>query len=66
LATGSGSRRLPPAVIVDDDLDEDAILLQIDDRRPRTRRSSLQPYSSAEMRFFTEGEEMYEDEPPRN
>jgi uncharacterized PurR-regulated membrane protein YhhQ (DUF165 family) len=39
LAEGSVSRRLPPAVIVDDEEDD-----------------SIKPFTSAEMRFFTEGD----------
>jgi len=38
---------LPSAEIVD----EDVVAL-----RKRTRRESLQPFSSAEMRFFDEGD----------
>jgi uncharacterized PurR-regulated membrane protein YhhQ (DUF165 family) len=40
-AYGSGTRRLPPATIVDDDA---------------AAIPSLQPYSSAEMRFFADGD----------
>jgi hypothetical protein len=75
-AEGSVSRKLPQAVIVDEDaapapVDDDASAIPHHipepDRRPRRRRgNSLEPFNSAEMRFFTEGEEMYEDEPPRN
>lgn len=48
-AGGSAARKLPPALIVDVDSDDEVA-------RPRARRPSLQPYSSAEMRFFTEGD----------
>lgn len=41
------TRRRPQALIVEDDSD---------DVRPRARRVTLQPYSSAEMRFFSEGD----------
>lgn len=41
------ARRRPQALIVEDDSD---------DLRPRARRVTLQPYSSAEMRFFSEGD----------
>ena len=46
-------RRLPPAVIVEDD--EPA-----EEAPPRRRmpRASLQPFSSAELRFFREGDEL--------
>lgn len=40
-AYGSGTRRLPPAMIVDEDV---------------AAVPSLQPYSSAEMRFFADGD----------
>ena len=46
--------RLPPAMIVED--------LVEDEPRPRRRaqRASIHPYSSAEMRFFTEGDQLAE------
>ena len=47
-------RHLPPAVIVDDDDDDEVIPLQ----RRRAPRGTVQPFSSAEMRFFAEGEEL--------
>ena len=74
-AEGSVSRQLPQAVVVEEDaapaaVDDDTSAIPHPipepDRRPRRRGNSLQPFNSAEMRFFTEGEEMYEDEPPRN
>jgi len=42
------TRRRPQALIVEDESDEVP--------RPRARRASLQPFSSAEMRFFSEGD----------
>jgi len=42
------TRRRPPAMIVEDESELEA--------RPRARRPSLQPFSSAEMRFFSEGD----------
>ncbi len=48
-------RRLPPAMIVEDAQDE---------LPRRMARRTLQPFSDAEMRFFTEGEEMYESDHP--
>jgi uncharacterized PurR-regulated membrane protein YhhQ (DUF165 family) len=47
LADGSVARRLPPALILDDAEAAPA---------RRTRAPSLQPFSSAEMRFFNEGD----------
>ncbi|HUJ58595.1 MAG TPA: hypothetical protein VLX92_08885 [Kofleriaceae bacterium] len=52
-ASGPVSRRLPQATIVDDDPRPAR-------RRQRSKRVSVQPFSSAELRFFTEGEEMTE------
>ena len=43
------TRRRPPALIVEDESEVEAA-------RPRARRASLQPFSSAEMRFFSEGD----------
>lgn len=55
-ADGSVARRLPKAVIVEeedaDELDEPVEL----QARRRTPRASVQPFSSAEMRFFNEGD----------
>jgi uncharacterized PurR-regulated membrane protein YhhQ (DUF165 family) len=48
IAVGSGARRLPPALIVDDD-----------EPAPRShapRALTPPPFTSAEMRFFTEGD----------
>jgi uncharacterized PurR-regulated membrane protein YhhQ (DUF165 family) len=76
VAEGSVSRKLPQAEIVEETAAPEAVAddtsaiphhIPEPDRRPRRRRgNSLEPFNSAEMRFFTEGEEMYEDEPPRN
>jgi len=55
-------KRLPQATIVaehaddDDDQEEQPIIPP----RRRAARNSLQPYSSAEMRFFTEGDQLAE------
>jgi uncharacterized PurR-regulated membrane protein YhhQ (DUF165 family) len=50
-AQGSVARKLP-ALLVDDD---EVVLLDESARR-RTLRGQIQPFSSAEMRFFTEGD----------
>jgi uncharacterized PurR-regulated membrane protein YhhQ (DUF165 family) len=50
LAEGSVARRLPPAMIVDDAEAEPGAPVR------RTRAASLSPFSSAEMRFFDEGD----------
>jgi uncharacterized PurR-regulated membrane protein YhhQ (DUF165 family) len=47
----SGARILPPALIVEDEPEVGA-------RPPRARRASLEPFSSAEMHFFTEGDQL--------
>lgn len=49
-AEGSVARRLPQAVIVDDDVPPDE----------SARRRVIQPFSSAEMRFFSEGDAVHE------
>lgn len=46
-------RRLPPALVVDDEPAEPAFVAR---RRPA--RVSLQPFSSGEMRFFEEGDQL--------
>jgi uncharacterized PurR-regulated membrane protein YhhQ (DUF165 family) len=46
---------LPPALIVDDGPEADPEPMP---RRRRAQRASLQPFSSAEMRFFTEGDQL--------
>ena len=52
LAQGSVSRSLPAAEIVD----EEVVPLGPETRRHRAQRVSLQPFSSAEMAFFQEGD----------
>lgn len=47
-------RKLPPAEIVD----EDVVALEPDAMRRRAARVSVQPFSSAEMQFFREGDEL--------
>jgi hypothetical protein len=54
-AQGSVARPLPKALIVDDD-DQ----LHGDAERRRTARGVIQPFSSAEMRFFSEGDAAHE------
>jgi uncharacterized PurR-regulated membrane protein YhhQ (DUF165 family) len=49
-------RRLPPAVIVDDGSDGVPVAIP----RRRAARPSIQPFSSAEMRFFSEGDQLTE------
>ena len=53
-AEGSAARRLPPAEIVE----EDVVALEADAMRQRPARVSLQPFSSAEMQFFNEGDSL--------
>jgi uncharacterized PurR-regulated membrane protein YhhQ (DUF165 family) len=50
-AQGSVARPLPKALIVDDDQQPHG-----DAERRRTARGVIQPFSSAEMRFFSEGD----------
>ena len=51
IAVGSGARRLPQALVVDDDED-------LDEPPPlrRAQAVAIPPYSSAEMRFFADGD----------
>ncbi len=53
-ANGAGARSLPPAEIVD----EEVVPLEPEAMRRRAARVSLQPFSSAEMAFFREGDEL--------
>ncbi|HSN30222.1 MAG TPA: hypothetical protein VLT45_28235, partial [Kofleriaceae bacterium] len=53
-STGASARSLPPAEIVD----EDVVPLEAEAMRRRAPRVSLQPFSSAEMEFFREGDEL--------
>jgi uncharacterized PurR-regulated membrane protein YhhQ (DUF165 family) len=57
-------RRLPPAKIVDDDAVPEAVEEDIVPRSERRRRRaaqpSVQPFSSAEMQFFREGDQLAE------
>lgn len=52
------SRGLPPAQIVDEEADEEVVPLERDAIRRRAPRVSIQPFSSAEMQFFREGDEL--------
>ncbi|HEY5928147.1 MAG TPA: VUT family protein [Kofleriaceae bacterium] len=65
LAVGSVARRLPQAQIVDDD-DDDAVPQHVADGKRRARSISVPPYTSAEMRFFSEGDESLPPLPARD
>lgn len=56
VAKPDASRSLPPAVIVDED--EDVVVLEREAMRQRAPRVSVQPFSSAEMQFFAEGDDL--------
>lgn len=59
-------RRLPPAQIVEDDAAPEAPIVDHDiippseRRRRRAAQASVQPFSSAEMQFFREGDQLAE------
>jgi uncharacterized PurR-regulated membrane protein YhhQ (DUF165 family) len=56
---GPTGRRLPPAVIVEGNVEgNDA--LEAPPARRRAPRASIQPYSSAELQFFSEGDQLAE------
>jgi uncharacterized PurR-regulated membrane protein YhhQ (DUF165 family) len=55
-AQGSVARKLPAMLVEDDDV----VVLDESARRRTLRGTVPQPYSSAEMRFFTEGDAIHE------
>lgn len=62
---GSRARRLAPALVVDENEEEPARIADgsaehapAPPRRRRAARASIQPFSAAEMRFFTEGDQL--------